>query len=258
MGLLGLPTELRIQILEDLPELSYGRHETIGPNVRLTPAICRVCRVLRYEALPLYAKTSAFIIQADGDLRVCNNRVQLWLDAMGADGLREVQSLQLSHHWKLHQPSRWQGHVGFYVRLQLHDKVWQCTVGTYPIANDKRGMRRESVELLRDFIRHRLSLSCLSNEKGLSRPDIEFIVEAMDIVASHPISTLDTGQNAAGVGGWCKAWSTMARELAGLTDAVLPSGDDNLALHSSVQPVEGIGLHYLRSYNRRKLISSYR
>ena len=251
MGLLELPTELRIQILEDLPDFSYGRHETIGPNVRLTPAICRVCRVLRYEALPLYAKTSSFIMQADGDTGVCNDRVQAWLQAMGADALREVQSLQLSRHWKLCQPSRWQGHVGFYVRLQLHDKTWSCNVGTYPIANDDRGMRRESIELLRGVIKHRLRLSCLSGEEGLSRCDVEFIMEAMDIVASHPISTTDTERDEDGRRRRreYKTWLMMKRDLLGLTNAILPMGDDDLIVHSSEQRVDDIGLHYLGSYN---------
>ena len=165
----------------------------------------------------MYAKTSAFIIQTDDQLHVSNNRVQTWLQAMGDEAIREVQILQLSRHWKLKQPSRWQGHVGFYIRLQRQDKVWQCTAGTYPIANDMRGMRLESVELLRDIVRNTLRRSCSCQRRGLSRSDVELIVQAMDILASHPISTFDTEQSEAGRKRRREVWSTMTRKLFALT-----------------------------------------
>lgn len=218
MGLLELPAELRVQIFEYLPDLSYGRHETIGPNVRLTPAICRVSYSLRADTLPLYARTSAFIIQTDDNLHVSNNRVQLWLQALGDDAVCEVQSLQLSRHWKIKQPSRWQGHVGFYVRIQMVDKIWQCTAGTYPIANDIRGMRLESVELLRDIVIQRLTHRTSPNGSMgcLTRLDVEFIVQAMDVVASHPISTFDTEQSEAGRKRRRGTWATMKQALDNL------------------------------------------
>ena len=217
MGLLDLPTELRIQILEHLPDLSYGRHETVGPNVRITPAICRVSRVLREDALPIYAKTSSFIIQTDDCLNVINNRVQVWLQALGDVALSHVENLQLSRHWKIPRPSRWQGHVGFYVRLQLVDGAWQCTTGTYPIVNDMRGMRLESVDLLRHTVVQRLSqLSGSPGERGLSRADVECIVDAMDVVASHPISTFDTEQSEAGRRRRRGLWAEMEGQLFAL------------------------------------------
>ena len=216
MGLLDLPTELRMQIIEHLEDFWPGGHETIGPNVRLTPTICRVSRVLREEALPLYAKTSCFIIQTDDDLHVSNDRVQLWLQALGEEALAQVQSLQLSRHWKLKQPSRWQGHVGFYVRLQLVDKVWQCTAGTYPIANDMRGMRLESVDLLRHTVTKRLSRISALGGKGICRADVEFIVEAMNVVSSHPISTFDTEQSEAGRRRRREVWANMEQKLVAL------------------------------------------
>ena len=202
-GILDVPTELRIHIFSYVPDLCYGRHETVGPNVRLTPAICRANHTLRRDALLLYAKTSFFIIQSDDSCdRVHSSnetRVSIWLNTLGDRALSYVENLQLSRHWKLKQPSRWQGHVGFYVRLQLLDKKWQVTAGTYPVAHDIRGMRAESVDLLRYLISQRLqSSSKVGSEMGLSRPDIEFITEAMDIVASHPISTFDTESSQAG------------------------------------------------------------
>ncbi|KAK3686320.1 hypothetical protein LTR37_019958, partial [Vermiconidia calcicola] len=209
MGLLDLPPEIRLQIYDYLPDFSPGRNETVGPNVRLTPALCRAgSRVLREEALPLYAKTSSFIIQTDDNF----NRVDAWLQALAAgDALSKVQSLQLSRHWKIKQPSRWQGHVGFYVRVHLHDKTWQCTAGTYPFANDTRGMRLESVELLCSIVRQRLG-----QLGGLSRSDVEFIVEAMDIVASHPVSTFDSEQSEDGRRRRRDMYTTMERHLMAL------------------------------------------
>ncbi|KAK3717861.1 hypothetical protein LTR37_005633, partial [Vermiconidia calcicola] len=209
MGLLDLPPEIRLQIYDHLPDFSPGSNETVGQNVRLTPALCRTgSRVLREEALPLYAKTSSFIIQTDDNF----NRVGAWLQALAAgEALSKVQSLQLSRHWKIKQPSRWQGHVGFYVRVHLHDKTWQCTAGTYPFANDIRGMRLESVELLCSIVRQRLG-----QLGGLSRSDVEFIVEAMDIVASHPVSTFDSEQSEDGRRRRRDMYTTMERHLMAL------------------------------------------
>lgn len=215
MSLLTLPPELRIQIFEYLPDLSYGRQESIGPNVRLTPAICRTTRTLREEALPIYAKTSAFVIQTDDNLHTSNNRVKAWLDALGHECIPKVESLQLSRHWKIKQPSRWEGHIGFYVRLQLVDREWQCTSGTYPFANDMRGMRLESVDLLRHVVLQRLRKSDPSSQqgRGMSRADVELIIQAMDVVASHPIPTFDTEQSEAGRRRRRETWTSMEKEL---------------------------------------------
>lgn len=213
MGLLELPTELRIHILEYLPELSYGRHETIGPYVRLTPAICRVSHTLRKEALPLYAKTSLFIIQTDD-----NNRVQVWLQALDDIALTKVENLQLSRHWQDKQPTRWQGHIGFYIRLQLIDGTWNCTAGTYPFANDMRGMRLESIDLLRHIVMQRLRPpSAWAEMKRLTRSDVGFIIHAMDVVASHPISSFDTEQSEGGRQRRREIWATMERKLLALS-----------------------------------------
>ena len=128
MGILQLPTELRLHVFAYL--LQYGNHVTIGPNVQLTPALCRANRTCRQESLPLYAKTSAFVIQTDDSSRTVNDRVNIWLDALGNMALSCVENLQLSRNWHLQVPTRFQGNIGFYVKLQLVNEAWKCVVGT--------------------------------------------------------------------------------------------------------------------------------
>lgn len=211
--LLGLPAELRISIYRKLPELIYGHVETVGPRSRLTPAISRVNQLLRRETLPLYAKTARFAIQTDDD-----DRLQVWLQALGEHGLANVESLQLSKHWRLTQPTRWEGHIGFYVQLSLLEKVWTCVVGTYPIVKDQRRRRMESADLLRAVImRELLPRSIRPDRKALSASNIDFIVEAMQIVARHPIPAIDHGQDSIGAeqpSG--KVWHSMCCRLKAL------------------------------------------
>lgn len=211
MGLLDLPTELRIHIFSYLPDFHPGRTETVGPNVRITPAICRISRRLREEALPLYAKTASFSIQTDDDVHSPNSRMSIWLDALSPEALALVHSLQLSRHWQIQQPSRWQGHVGFYVRLQRLRTAWLLIAGTYPIANDVRGMRAESVELLRSVVERRGV-----GEKGLVRGDVEFVVAAMEIVAEHPVPAFDVEQSEEEGRRRKGVWRIMERGLAEL------------------------------------------
>ena len=216
MNLTELPTELRLHIFSFLPELQYGRHETIGPNVRLTPAISRVNQTFRSETLPIYARTSAFIIHVDDNLDPSDNRAGIWLDALGLECLCEVQSLQLSRHWQMARPSRWHGHVGFYVRLYTLEQKWQCAAGTYPIAKDVRGMRLESVDFLQQVVNKRLRLVQSREKKGLVKADLLFVLDTMDIVASHPISSFDTEQSEAGRRRRRDIWFDMEAKLSTL------------------------------------------
>lgn len=209
MAFLDLPAELRLHILTYLPDFLPGRTETVGPNVRITPAICRTSRGLREEALPLYAKSASFSIQTDDNTRSPNSRMSSWLDALSPEALTCVHCLQLSRHWQIEQPSRWQGHVGFYVRLQRFQAAWSFTAGTYPIAKDVRGMRAESVELLRSILERRGV-----GEKGLVRQDVELVVAAMEIVASHPIPAFDIEQSEDGRRRRRNVWDDMERGLA--------------------------------------------
>lgn len=258
MGLQALPPELISHILSFLPELSHSstpnqsiKNVVVGPNIPLTPAVCRTSHVLRREALPLYAKSAAFSIQADEDPLSPNNRVRAWLDALGDEALGKVISLQLSRHWKLSQPTRWQGHVGFYVRLQWMETAgleasgkgkgrqkggWNVTTGTYPIANDMRGMRLESVNLLRENVVQRLrGLGWGGRERsGLGRADVEFVVQAMEVVATHPIEAFDVEQSEQGRRARRRIWERMEEELLRLgMEHGSESGDGNDEEHGS-------------------------
>ena len=72
-------------------------------------------------------------------------------------------------------------------------------------------MRSESVDLLRSLVMQRMRKS-----KGLSRPDVEFIVHAMEIVSSHPVSTFDMQQSGAGIQRQRDIWASMERKLFAL------------------------------------------
>ena len=213
MGVLDLPAELRMAIYGHLPDLASFRHVTISPNNPLTPAICRTSHVLREETLPLYASTAFFIIQIDEKARLDS-----WLGALDANAISKVQGLQLSKHWNLEHPTRWQGHVGFYIRLQRTRDIWSCTVGTYPYANDMRGMRLESVEFLKRVVMKRLRpKSAWMEAKGLAKTDVEFVVRAMNVVASYPIPTSDMAPGEDGNRRRQIAWTRLKIELDALT-----------------------------------------
>lgn len=120
--------------------------------------------------------------------------------------------------------------MGFYLRLQMIGGVWNCTAGTYPIANDVRGMRLESVDALRHVVMQRLRPpEAYVQRKNLSRPDVEFIVAAMEIVAAHPISTYDTDQSEAGRKRRREIWATMEGKLRALQASVSSSSSPAFA-----------------------------
>ncbi|CAK3838271.1 Hypothetical predicted protein [Lecanosticta acicola] len=188
MSLLGLPTELRLRIYEFLPELAPDRYETVTAYSKITPSICRVSRILRYETVPVFASGSQFAVQIDDAGDGWYDRLSCWLDALGPEAISRIRSLQISRHWCIPKPLRWQGHVGFYMRIEqrkpkkisskssvgssstssfrpewderfvrpMAEGRWDVTTGTYPVARDMRGMRLESVELLAEVIRHHL------------------------------------------------------------------------------------------------------
>ncbi|TKA51334.1 hypothetical protein B0A55_12474 [Friedmanniomyces simplex] len=200
MPLDALPVELRLHIYQYLPELRPGRHETVAPHIPLTPGICRASKWLRRETLPLYAGNAHFSLQTDEDAYPKGNRVSIWLDALGSDkASKHVRSFQLSRHWSIKEPTRWQGHVGFYFRLERVVDRWQTSAGTYPIANDTRGLRAESVRLLLRVVRETVISDVEARERRrLRRSDVECIAAAMDVVASRPFSPYDTEQSEEG------------------------------------------------------------
>jgi len=211
-----LPAEVRLRVYDFLPELASGRHEIVTLDTVLTPAICRVNKLLRRETLPLYAGNCHFAIQIDGAQVRDGNVISAWLEQLEPSGLKSVTSVQLSCHWRVPQPTRWQGHVGFYVRLEVLDDRWQCTTGTYPIVNDMRGMRSESVELLKHILDQHVGEVNVREDRVLLPADVEAVARAMEIVASHPISAFDTEQSETGRKRRREIWLGMEQDLLGL------------------------------------------
>jgi len=212
-----LPAELRLHVYQYLPELQTGRQETVAPLVALTPGICRASKWLREETLPLYAGNASFHIQADQDAYPKGDRVNIWLGALG-DAIKHVRNFNLSRHWTINGPTRWQGHVGFYFRMERVSDQWRASAGTYPVAHDLRGMRAESVELLQHVIREVVIQPIHSRDKPqLQHSDVQFIAAAMDVIATRPISAFDTEQSEAGRQRRRKAWMEMERGLYALS-----------------------------------------
>lgn len=208
-----LPAEVRLHVYDFLPELAIGRHEIVTSDTFLTPAICRVNKLLRIETLPLYAGNCHFVIQVDGPQMPNGNAISTWLEQLELTGLKSVTSVQLSCHWRLPQPTRWQGHVGFYVRLEVREGRWQCTTGTYPIVKDMRGMRSESVELLKYVLDQNVRDVNVREDSGLLPADVDAVARAMEIVAKHPMSAFDTEQSEPGRRRRVEIWSEMERDL---------------------------------------------
>lgn len=122
MSLLTLPAELRLKIYEHLPALYPNSQHNISPTSALTPAICRTNTILRRETLPIYASDSLFAVCIDDSPVIWKCRIDSWISALGSTALSRIGSLQISRHWKLLQPQRWQGHVGFYIRIDKHSR----------------------------------------------------------------------------------------------------------------------------------------
>jgi len=225
MSLLTIPPELRLRIYDYLQDFNQANRKnvTIDSGNALTPALSRSNCLLRRETLPLYAQAAHFAIplqEKPAQPQSHRNPVNIWLDALGEVGVAKLQSLLLSQHWKITQPTRWQTHVGFYLRLEhstpgSNDASectgWKCSIGTYPIAKDIRGMRLESVELLQRHVMACLSWAYKERQSSdaetarksntalsLLREDLDFIMEAMRIIARHPISTYDLNQDQQG------------------------------------------------------------
>ncbi|KAF2766800.1 hypothetical protein EJ03DRAFT_259583, partial [Teratosphaeria nubilosa] len=211
--LLHLPAELRLRIYDFLPDLWPGRHEVVGGSINITPPICRTCTLLRTETVPVFAGNAHFAIQAARpDIETT---VRRWLCEIGPAGVKKLQSLQWRCHWNLAMPTRGEGHVGFYLRLErTAEDQWLCATGTSPIARDSRGMRLESVELLRDTAKQHLGSTMLTRKHHhLTAPDILRMLEAVRIVADHPMPAFDPDRS--DLARQCRhdIWSSMEREL---------------------------------------------
>lgn len=156
MALSTLPSELRLRIYDYLPDIADGRSVAVTDASRLVPPICRTSRQIHQETIPIYAENTHFAIDTSEDSQEGASLLSSWLAALRPSGVRCIRSLQLSRHWNALQPTRWQGHVGFYVKLEKGPGEWRCSTGTYPVARDTRGMRLESIELLRHVVRQKV------------------------------------------------------------------------------------------------------
>ena len=77
-------------------------------------------------------------------------------------------------------------------------------------------MRLESIDFLQQVVSKRLRQAQARTKKGLSRADVLFVLDTMDIVASHPISSFDTEQSEAGRRRRRDIWSDMETKLTAL------------------------------------------
>ncbi|KAF7191881.1 hypothetical protein HII31_06926 [Pseudocercospora fuligena] len=214
MSLLSIPPELRLRIYDYLPDLQLNNLKNFSGHTSLTPPVSRTCHLLRQETIPIYASNSQFIFNIDDSSTLWSRGTQIWAQLLSNyDSLTRVRSIYLSQHWRIPQPMRWQGHPGFYLLLERRKAaecnttaesfpkawssrfvlaqtsgLWTVTTGTYPVSKDVRGMRLESVELLASTIRKHFGDS---DCEGLVPDDVNFLMQAMDIVATHPV--LDLG-----------------------------------------------------------------
>ncbi|KAM3417659.1 hypothetical protein BST61_g5895 [Cercospora zeina] len=207
MSLLTLPAELRLRVYDYLPDLQPNRIETLTAHSALTPAISRVNTLLRHETLSIFTSNSTFTAALDDGAPFWPKRLTTWMNSLSpplpspttAAALSLIRSLQLSRHWNIPAPMRWQGHVGFYVRVEKPRRPkkasasttiktastsssteslptafsshfihpvreagkgnWTITAGTYPTSQDIRSKRRESVEVLAKVIRQYFAAS---------------------------------------------------------------------------------------------------
>ncbi|KXT15746.1 hypothetical protein AC579_1517 [Pseudocercospora musae] len=202
------------RIYEYLPDLQLNNLRNFSGHTSLTPPISRTSHLLRQETIPIYARNSQFIFNIDDASTLWCRGTKIWAYLLlNHDSLTRVRSIYLSQHWEIPHPMRWQGHVGFYLLLERRKTstssmtaepfpkawssrfvlaqtsgLWTVTTGTYPVSKDVRGMRLESVELLASTIRKHFDES---DAEGLGPDDMKFLMQAMDIVATHPV--LDLG-----------------------------------------------------------------
>lgn len=77
-------------------------------------------------------------------------------------------------------------------------------------------MRLESVDFLQQVVLRRLKQVQEREKSGLKGEDVLFVLETMDIVASHPISSFDTEQSEAGRRRRRDIWNDMETKLSAM------------------------------------------
>lgn len=207
-----------------MPDFQANRTEHITATSQLTPSICRVNTLLRRETMCIYAAHANFIISMDEGASFWPNRVASWLNALGPELLTRIRSIQLSRHWAIPSPLRYQGHVGFYIKVDLtktcppfSELAWENSVdvahhfrnlgepelhecvtgGTYPRARDSRHFRYHSLLQIKRIIANHFAettfpegVAAAADQGEVTRlqcSDVEFMIRLMDIVATHPL-----------------------------------------------------------------------
>ncbi|EME82116.1 uncharacterized protein MYCFIDRAFT_175666 [Pseudocercospora fijiensis CIRAD86] len=171
-------------------------------HASLTPPISRTCHLLRHETIPIYASNSQFIFNIDDAAALWSRGTQIWANLLlhrdinigrslnQCDGKGMLDSTSCSNVAKC------QNHIRRQSPLRKHglrDLYW---------------LRRQVYGL--DEVRKKHLGD--SDSKGLLPDDMRFLMQAMDIVATHPV--LDLGlqrrQN---------IWLSMEDKLNKLIDA---------------------------------------
>lgn len=181
-------------------------------------------------------------------------RLTTWMNSLSPGPLSRVRSLQLSRHWNIPAPMRWQGHSGFYVRIERPKlkKVqtftistssstdsfpsawsnrfvkpvreaqgnWTVTAGTYPVSKDLQGMRLESVELLAKVIRQYFAATWRGSDAD-EEEEIEVGLKREDVLfLLQAMDIIAVYQNnplaGSGPGQHRRAWLTMREKLNAL------------------------------------------
>lgn len=96
----------------------------------------------------MYATDAVFVVCIDNFPIIWKRRMDCWIAAFQS-AIPRIGSLQISRHWKLLQPQRWQGHVGFYIRIdhscsdantRIDDDPVSCSGKDSPLV-DSRGLK---------------------------------------------------------------------------------------------------------------------
>jgi hypothetical protein len=225
MALLKLPTELRLEILELLPELAGGQKIHVSSSGTATPAISRTCRLLRLETLALYVRNARLIIALPKTSPYTpdnSHRREPWTISLQSLPTLRLSQVQLRRQWETPPtPSAPMQENGFHLQFDLvfqrapNAMRWDVQAGTYPVPRDLRGMRHESTALLKRCIeayldRKKERTPCLIE-------DLVFVAQAMDLIAQHPIPIYDLDQDDNGLQGRRSQFNEMENAIIQLS-----------------------------------------
>ena len=98
-NLTDLPAELRNKIYDEL--IPTGLEYSLHPGDRQwIPEICRVCRLLRQESLPIWRSSNIFTIRS-GTIVSCKPECELAPGVMAhlESGFKHIQKLEYADFW---------------------------------------------------------------------------------------------------------------------------------------------------------------